>query len=51
MEEESKAIQEIAKTGGKAIDAVIEFGGFTARCIAGSLEQGLGIFEDRLKYP
>lgn len=50
MEEESKAIQEVAKTTGKAIDAAREAGGFIAKFIAGSLEQGMGIFEDRLKY-
>ncbi len=50
MEEESKAIQEVAKTAGKAIDATREAGGFIAKFIAGPLEQGIGIFEDRLKY-
>ncbi len=47
MEEESKAVQEVAKTTGKAIDAAREAGGFIARFIVGSLEQGMGIFEDR----
>ena len=50
MEEESKAVQEVAKTTGKAIDAAREAGGFIARFVSGSLEQGIGIFEDRLKY-
>ncbi|MFT3812952.1 MAG: Abi-alpha family protein [Acidovorax sp.] len=50
MEEESKAVQEVAKTTGKAIDAAREAGGFIARFISGSLEQGMGIFEDRLRY-
>jgi hypothetical protein len=50
MEEESKAVQEVARTTGKAIDAAREAGGFIARFIAGSLEQGMGIFEDRLRY-
>jgi Abortive infection alpha len=50
MEEESKAVQEIAKTTGKAIDAAREAGGFIARFVSGPLEQGIGIFEDRLKY-
>ena len=50
MEEESKAIQEVAKASGKAIDAVRDFGGFIVLFIAGSLQQGLGIFEDKLKY-
>jgi hypothetical protein len=50
MEEESKAIQEVAKASGKAIDAARETGGFIAKFIAGPIEQGMGIFEDRLKY-
>ena len=50
MEEESKALQEVAKTTGKAIDAARETGGFIAKFIEGSLEQGMGIFEDRLRY-
>jgi hypothetical protein len=50
MDEESKAIQEVAKTAGKAIDATREFAEFIACFIKGSLEQGLGIFEDKLKY-
>ena len=50
MEEESKAVQEVAKATGKAIDAAREAGGFIARFISGPLEQGIGIFEDRLRY-
>jgi len=50
MEEESKAVQEVAKTTGKAIDAAREAGGFIARFVSGPLEQGIGIFEDRLRY-
>lgn len=50
MEEEAKAVQEVAKTAGKAIDAAREAGGFVARYIAGPLEEGIGIFHDRLKY-
>lgn len=50
MEEESKAIQEIAKATGKGIDAVREAGGFIARYVAGPLEEGFGILHDRLKY-
>lgn len=48
--ESAKAAQEIAKTTGKAIDATREAGGFIAKFVAGSLEQGIGIFEDKLKY-
>lgn len=50
MDEEAKAIQEVAKTTGKAIDATREAGGFIAKFISGPIEQGMGIFEDRLKY-
>lgn len=50
MEEEAKAAQEIAKTTGKAIDAAQSVGGFLAKYINGPLEQGIGIFEDKLKY-
>ncbi|MFA6971905.1 MAG: Abi-alpha family protein [Gallionella sp.] len=48
--ETAKAVQEVAKTTGKAIDAGEKFGGFISQFIAGSLEQGMGIFEDKLKY-
>lgn len=48
--ESAKAAQEIAKTTGKAIDATREAGGFIARYIGGSLEQAVGIFEDKLCY-
>jgi hypothetical protein len=50
MTEEAKAVKEVAKTAGKAIDASREVGGFISKFIAGPLEQGLGIFEDKLKY-
>jgi hypothetical protein len=49
-DESAKAVQEVAKTTGKAIDATREAGGFIARFIAGPLEQGVGIFEDKLRY-
>ena len=50
ISETAKAVQEVAKTTGKAIDAGEKFGGFISRYIAGSIEQGTGIFEDKLKY-
>jgi len=50
MDEEAKAVQELAKATGKAIDAAREGGGFIAKYISGTLEQGMGIFEDRLRY-
>lgn len=50
MSEEAKAVQEIAKTTGKAIDAAREFGGFIAKFMSGPLEQAVGMVEDKLKY-
>lgn len=50
VSESAKAVQEIAKATGKAIDAGQKFGGFISRFVAGSIEQGMGIFEDKLKY-
>lgn len=50
VKESAKAVQEVAKTTGKAIDAGEKFGGFIAKFISGPLEQGIGIFEDKLKY-
>ena len=46
----AKAVQEIAKVTSKAIDAGQRFGGFISRYVAGPIEQGMGIFEDKLKY-
>ena len=48
--ESAKAVQEVAKTGDKAIDITEKFAGFISRYISGSLEQGVGIFEDKLRY-
>jgi hypothetical protein len=50
IDEEAKATKEIAKAAGKAIDAARECGKFISKFIAGPLEQGIGIFEDKLKY-
>src|SRR6266849_6281913 len=50
MSDEAKATEEIAKTAGKVVDASRELGGFIARYVSGSLEQAMGIFEDKLKY-
>ncbi len=50
VSESAKAVQEVAKTTGKAIDASQKFGGFISRYVAGLIEQGMGIFEDKLKY-
>ena len=48
--EASKAIQEVAIASGKTIDLAKDFGSFIAKHISGSLEQGMGIFEDKLRY-
>lgn len=48
--ETAKAKQEIAKATGKSIDVVREAGEFIAKFVAGPLEQGVGIFEDNLRY-
>ncbi len=50
IKETAKAVQEIAKASGKAIDAGSNFGNFISRYISGTFEQGIGIFEDKLKY-
>src|SRR3990172_5906071 len=50
MSEESKAIEEVAKTAGKAVDAGRELGGFLSKYVGGSIEQAMGIVEDKLKY-
>ena len=50
LSEASKATTQIAETTGKAIDAAREAGGFISKFVAGPLEQGMGIFEDRLRY-
>lgn len=45
-----ETIQETSKTIGKGIDLAQKVGDFIAPLIAGSMEQGIGIFEDKLKY-
>lgn len=50
MNDMTKAVEEMAKTAGKAIDAANRVGQFIAEYIKGSLEQGFGIFEDKLRY-
>jgi hypothetical protein len=50
VKESAKAVQEVAKATGQAIDAGQKFGQFISKYIAGPLEQGIGIFEDKLKY-
>ncbi len=50
MSDSSEAVTEIAKTAGKGIDLASRMGGFIAPLIKGPIEQGMGIFEDKLKY-
>lgn len=50
MSDESKAVEEVAKTTGKAIDAGRELGGFISKYAGGAIEQLMGIFEDKFKY-
>lgn len=50
VSETAKAVQEVAKATERTIEAGEKFGGFISRFIAGSLDQGMGIFEDKLKY-
>ena len=50
VSEGAKAVQEVAKATGKAIVAGQKFGRFISRYVAGPIEQGMGIFEDKLKY-
>ncbi|OAA93537.1 Abi-alpha family protein [Clostridium coskatii] len=47
---DTKVVEEVAKTAGKAIDLAQSFGSFISKFISGSVEQGMGIFEDKLKY-
>lgn len=50
MSDEAKAIQGAAKTVSKGLETSEKLGGFIAGLINGSLEQAMGIFEDKLRY-
>lgn len=50
IKETAKATQEVAKTASNVIDAGRQMGGFVSRFISGSLEQAVGIVEDKLRY-
>lgn len=50
LNETAKAVQEVAKTTGKAIGAAEKVGGFISRYVGGSLKEGMGILEDKLKF-
>ena len=49
-DEDSKAVRAVAEAAGKVVDAAREFGGFIGKYVGGPLEQGIGIFEDKLWY-
>ncbi len=50
MSDETRSIEEVAKTAGKAVEAGRELGGFLSKYVGGSIEQAMGIVEDKLKY-
>jgi hypothetical protein len=50
MTEESKAIQEVAKTMGKFAEVANNIGGFLSKVIGGSSTQVGGILEDWTRY-
>lgn len=50
IKESAKATQEVAKTASKAIGASEKFGSWISKYLHTSLEEGIGIFEDKLKY-
>lgn len=43
-------VKSVSETTAKALDVTEKFGSFIAQYIGGSLEQAMGIFEDKLKY-
>lgn len=49
-DEEAKAVQATAKTADSAFQSAEKMGGFIASVIKGPLQQGVGIFEDKLRY-
>lgn len=48
--ESAKAIQEVAKTTGKAIDGLQSSGNFFGRVFGGLVENGVGIVADKVKF-
>lgn len=49
-DEEVKAVQEASKSVGKITKMAQQFCCFIAKYISGPLEQGIGIYEDKLKF-
>jgi hypothetical protein len=50
FDESLKTIQEVSKTTAVAIEKAGDFGGFIAECIGGTIQEGCGIIEDKLRY-
>ena len=50
IKEGARAVQEVAKASGKAIDAAQKSGSFIAKHIDGTLTQVMGMLEDRLRF-
>lgn len=50
IKETAKATQEVAKATGKALETAEKVGSFFSKLTGGTLEQGIGIWEDKLKY-
>ncbi len=50
MSEEAKAIQEVAKTAGKAIDASQNLGAFAKQVFGDLVVDSVGLVGDKLKY-
>lgn len=46
----ANAVEAVADTSGKVIDASVKFGAFISLYINGSLKQGIGIVEDKFTY-
>ena len=49
-DDQAKAVGEVAKTTGKAIEVAEKAGGFIAKYVGGPLEQAMGMWEDKLRY-
>ena len=50
IEASAKAIQEVSKVSGKGIDSIRDLCSFIAKFTGGSLQEAIGIFEDKLRY-
>jgi len=50
MSEEAKAIQEVAKATGKAVDRLSQMGEWLSRVFGDLVEDGVGVVADKIKY-